>query len=398
MKNRTVKTLLIIAAVILAVDLGLVALLYFGGRGNTLQAPPTETFGTAPGTEPVTVPETTAAPTTEATTAPTTEATAEPTTVPTTEPEPERFLLTFAGDCTLGSDPEHYGVMYSLIYTVGEDYDYPFRNVAEYFRNDDFTIVNLEGVLTESTGGRNTASLFTFRGPTAYTQILTGSSVEAVTLANNHTMDYGKQGYESTTGVLTEAEVAYVEKNGTALYTTESGLTVGLYAASFNIDIAGMKKAVADLRSQGAEIVIAAVHWGNEGQYRPTNQQKQNAHAMIDAGVDIVYGSHPHVLQPIEEYGDGIIYYSMGNFCFGGNNYPRDLDSVVLQQEVIREPDGTVRLGQLTKIPCSVSSLPVQNNFQPTPYEEGSDLYQRVLDKLSGAWTGPDLIVNYDNL
>lgn len=394
MKNRTVKILLIIVAVILAVDLGLVALIHFGGKQSVLQAPPTAPTMPSVQTEPVTVPET-VAPTTEATEAPTTE----PTTVPTTEPpEPERFLLTFAGDCTLGSDPEHYGVMYSLIYTVGEDYDYPFRNVAEYFRNDDFTIVNLEGVLTESTSGRNTSSLFTFRGPTAYTQILTGSSVEAVTLANNHTMDYGKQGYESTTNVLTEAEIAYVEKDGTALYTTESGLTIGLYAASFNIDAAGMKKAVADLRSQGAEIVIAAVHWGNEGQYRPTNQQKQNAHAMIDAGVDIVYGSHPHVLQPIEEYGDGIIYYSMGNFCFGGNNYPRDLDSVVLQQEVIREPDGTVRLGQLTQIPCSVSSLPVQNNFQPTPYEEGSELYQRVLDKLSGAWKGPDLVVDYSSL
>ncbi len=394
MKNRTVKILLSIVALILAVDLGLVALMYFRGKGDTLQAPPTVPTMPSVQTEPVAEPET-APPTTEATEEPTTE----PTTAPTTEPpEPERFLLTFAGDCTLGSDPEHYGVMYSLIYTVGEDYDYPFRNVAEYFRNDDFTIVNLEGVLTESTGERNTSSLFTFRGPTAYTQILTGSSVEAVTLANNHTMDYGKQGYESTTNVLSEADIAYVEKDGTALYTTESGLTIGLYAAAFSIDIAGMKKAVADLRSQGAEIVIAAIHWGNEGQYRPTSQQTQQAHAMIDAGVDIVYGSHPHVLQPIEEYGDGIIYYSMGNFCFGGNNYPQDLDSVVLQQEVIREPDGTVRLGELTKIPCSVSSLPVQNNFQPTPYEEGSELYQRVLDKLSGEWKGSDLVVDYSSL
>ena len=391
MKNRTVKILLMIVAVILAVDLGLVALIHFGGKQDILQAPPTVPTMPSVQTDPATEPET-APPATETSEEPTTE----PTTVPTTEPpEPEHFLLTFAGDCTLGSDPQHYGVMYSLIHTVGEDYDYPFRNVAEYFRNDDFTIVNLEGVLTESTSGRDSSALFTFRGPTAYTQILTGSSVEAVTLANNHTMDYGKQGYASTTDALTAAEVTYVEKNATALYTTESGLTVGLYAAAFNIDLAGMKQAVSNLRSQGAEIVIAAVHWGNEGQYRPTPQQKQNAYAMIDAGVDIVYGSHPHVLQPIEEYGSGIIYYSMGNFCFGGNNYPRDLDSVVLQQEVIREPDGTIHLGQLTKIPCSVSSLPVQNNFQPTPYEEGSEKYQRVLDKLSGAWTGADLVVDY---
>lgn len=392
MKNRTVKILLIIAAVILAVDLGLLALMHFGSGGNTLQA---DAMDHSIRTEPVTVPEGSAVPTTEATEAPTTEPATVPTTLP---PEPERFLLTFAGDCTLGSDPEHYGVMYSLIDTVGEDYAYPFRNVAEYFQNDDFTIVNLEGVLSDSTKGRNTSARFTFRGPTAYTEILTGSSVEAVTLANNHSMDYGQQGYESTKEVLTAAGVTYVEKDLSALYTTESGLTIGLYAVSFRLDTDGMQKAVADLRSQGAEIVIAAIHWGNEGQYRPTADQKQRAYAMIDAGVDIVYGSHPHVLQPIEEYGDGIIYYSMGNFCFGGNNYPRDLDSVILQQEVIRDPDGTVHLGELTRIPCSVSSLPVQNNFQPTPYEEGSELYQRVLDKLSGEWKGPDLVVNYDSL
>lgn len=398
MKHSVVKTLLIIIAVILALDLGLAALIYFGDRSDTLSVPPTAPTEPAPRTEAPEPAQTAAAPTTEATQAPETQPAAEPTTVPTTQPLPERFVLTFAGDCTLGSDPQHYGVKYSLIHTVGEDYDYPFRNVAEYFKNDDFTIVNLEGVLTESTSGRNSSALFTFRGPTAYTQILTGSSVEAVTLANNHTMDYGKQGYESTKEALTAAEVTYVEKDGTALYTTGSGLTIGLYAAAFSLDTAGMRQAVADLRAQGAEIVIAAVHWGNEGQYRPTNEQKQRAYAMIDAGVDIVYGSHPHVLQPIEEYGDGIIYYSMGNFCFGGNNYPRDLDSVVLQQEVIREPDGSVRLGELTRIPCSVSSLPVQNNFQPTPYEEGSDPYQRVLDKLSGAWKGADLVVDYDSL
>lgn len=113
--------------------------------------------------------------------------------------------------------------------------------------------------------------------------------------------------------------------------------------------------------------------------------------------MDIVYGSHPHVLQPVEEYGDGIIYYSMGNFSFGGNNYPRDLDSVILQQEVIRDPDGAITLGELTMIPCSISSLPVQNNFQPTPYEEGSTEYLRVMDKLTGDWKGADLVVDYNN-
>ena len=87
-----------------------------------------------------------------------------------------------------------------------------------------------------------------------------------------------------------------------------------------------------------------APHWGVEGSYRPTQEQMDLAHAAIDAGADIVWGSHPHVLQPIEEYKDGLILYSMGNFCFGGNGAPEDLDTVLIQQEVVKTPDGRVSL------------------------------------------------------
>ena len=113
--------------------------------------------------------------------------------------------------------------------------------------------------------------------------------------------------------------------------------------------------------------------------------------AAIDAGANIVWGHHPHVLQPIEEYNGGIIYYSLGNFAFGGNSVPKDHDTAVLQQEIIREPDGSIHLGKLTIIPCSVSSIKERNNFQPTPYEEGSEEYKRVLSKLDGTYGGPNL-------
>ena len=254
-------------------------------------------------------------------------------------------------------------------------------------------MVNLESVLGEV--GYPAEKTFTFRGPAEYINILTGSSVEAVTLANNHSRDYGQKGYESTTSLLSDAQVTYVEKDGSALYTTESGLTIGLYAASFTVYQDDLEAEVAALREQGAEIVIFAVHWGIEGSYHPLSHQVQQAYDAIDAGVDIVYGSHPHVLQEIEEYNGGIIYYSLGNFCFGGNHYPPDLDTAILQQQVIRYPDGTVTLGELTIIPASISSLPVQNDFQPTPYEEGSAEYDRVISKLDGTFDGGDLVVSY---
>ena len=121
------------------------------------------------------------------------------------------------------------------------------------------------------------------------------------------------------------------------------------------------------------------------------------AKVAIDAGADVVYGHHPHVLQPIEQYGSGYIFYSMGNFSFGGAALPQDYDTVLLQLDVIRDENGRVRLGELTAIPCSYKSDAGQNSFQPTPVEEGAT-YDRILKKLGGEFTGGNLNVDYGKL
>lgn len=311
-----------------------------------------------------------------------------------TEPaQPERFLLTFAGDCTFGSNPNNYFAGYGFIKTVGEDYGYPFRNVIDYFAGDEFTMVNLEGPLCDS--GNPMQKKHTFHGPTAYTAILTENSVEAVTIANNHTMDYGPQGYASTLEALDGAGVPYVERDASRLVRTKNGLTIGLYGmVYYKLDVENMVGAIGELKEQGADLIIVVPHWGNEGTYHPTQEQMDVGHAAIDAGADIVFGSHPHVLQPIEEYGSGVIYYSMGNFSFGGNGDPGDYDTALLQQEVIRYPDGTVELGELTRIPACISSIQGRNNFQPTPMEPGCPEYDRVLSKLDGSFDGPNLQIH----
>lgn len=342
--------------------------------------------GAAEAEEETTIPETTVV----ETTAPVTEApTTEPTTVPTEPPE-ERFLLTFVGDCTFGANPSNTYAGYGFPKTVGEDYQYPFRNVIGWFEKDEATFLNLEGPLSEE--GNPMQKKHVFRGPTAYVNILTENSVEAVTLANNHAMDYGQHGYDSTVATLQEAGIPFVERDRSCIFTTENGLTVGLYGAVYYVlEETEIISGIAALKEQGCDLVIFAPHWGVEGTYRPTNQQITLGHAAIDAGADIVWGSHPHVLQPVEEYNGGIIYYSLGNFSFGGNGYPRDFDTALLQQEVIRSADGSVRLGELTVVPASVSSLSDRNNYQPTPYEVGSEAYERVLQKLDGSFQGPNL-------
>ena len=344
------------------------------------------------------LPETTAPATTEATVPETTEEVTEPettapeTTEAPTEPTPESFTLTFVGDCTFGTQPKNFNYGLAFIKTVGDDYKYNFANVIDYFENDDFTMLNLEGVLANE--GTAAVKQYTFRGPTDYVNILTQNSVEAVTLANNHTRDFLEAGYLSTTSTLTDAGMPYVEHDNTLIFTTERGLTIGIYAVN---TLEGTKQdrileAIAELdANEEIDLVVLSVHWGVENTFKANANQKTLGHAAIDAGADIVYGTHPHTLQPIEEYNGGIIYYSLGNFAFGGNNSPKDYNTALVQQEVIRDLDGTIRLGSLTIVPCSISSVASPNNFQPTPYEEGSQDYEKTMSKLNGTYGGGSL-------
>lgn len=301
--------------------------------------------------------------------------------VPQTPPD-EEFSLTFVGDCTFGAPVSAYYAPLGFIKTVGDDLSYPFKYVVSYFEEDDFTMVNLEGVLADQ--GAAIPKEHNFRGPARFAKILSQNSVEAVTLANNHTFDYGKKGYQATMSALETENVPYVEADGILLVETERGLKIGIYAMTYaTMNEADMREGIAALKEQGAELIIVAAHWGRELRYEPIDDQLRLGHAAIDAGAHIVYGSHPHVLQPIEVYGNGIIYYSLGNFSFGGNGNPKDYDTAIVRQQVIRKSDGTIVLGDCTPIPACVSSVSGKNNYQPIPYEEGSTEYERAMSKLN---------------
>ena len=386
MKKRNLKWLVAAEAVLLVMLLGVVFGLS-GGRELLFAPDPTD----PPVTTTVPVTETTAQvttlPATEATTLPVTEPPTEATTLP--EPEPEHYWLSFAGDCTLGTMYQVYSAASSFPGLVGEDYDYPFASVQEWFANDDFTMVNLEGPLTNE--GTPAEKSYCFRGDPKLAAILPAGSVECVSLANNHSEDFGAIGYENTRKALDGVGVAYAGNGDTIIYETDRGLKIGILAVAFYIDHEEMAEKIVSLKEQGAQVVVVSFHWGNEGYFSHTYDQASYAYAAIDAGANIVYGHHPHVLQPIEEYNGGIIYYSLGNFAFGGNDCPRDFDTALISQEIIVDVDGTVSLGQCNPIPCSISPVDHINRFQPTPAEEGSDRYNRVMAKLSGTYDGPDV-------
>ena len=326
------------------------------------------------------VPETTAP--TSCTVEETMAAATEAATVPSeTEPVEERFLLTFVGDCTFGASPANYYAGEGFIKTMGEDYGYPFRNLIDYFREDECSFINLEGPLTDV--GNPVQKTHIFHGPSDYIRILTENSVEFASLANNHALDYGQSGYDSTVNLLQDAGIPYVERDASTVFITKNGLTIGVYGAVYyHLDMEDMVTEITALKDQGCDLVIYAPHWGVEKTNVQTAQQTEFAYAAIDAGADIVWASHPHALQPIEYYEDGVIFYSLGNFSFGGFTVPQDFDTALLQQEIIRDGEGQISLGQLTIVPCCISSIAGRNNYQPTPYAPETEDYSRVLEKL----------------
>ena len=307
-----------------------------------------------------------------------------------TEPEHERFTISLVGDCTLEGNR-----FQSL---CGDDMGYPFENVREYFENDDATIANLECNFSDAL--LSSGSLFHFKAPTENADMLVSGGIDFVTTANNHIMDYGQRGLDDTLSALDKRGIAYGIDGQSVVFTTESGLKLGIYCGygGFMISETQIKEAIDKLKADGAEYIICALHWGVEGAYRPNAYQKNLAHAAIDAGADLVYGSHPHVLQPTEEYGGGLILYSLGNFSFGGNSFPRDYDSVIVQLTLCRNADGGVSLEACDYIPCSISGSDENNDFRPTPYKKGSKEFERTMSKLEGSFTGADLVVDYSFL
>lgn len=294
------------------------------------------------------------------------------------------ITISATGDCTLGTDEGFdYKRSFKGKYDAVQNPAYFFQNVQPILAQDDLTIVNMEGTLTEET--TREPKQFAFKGDAAYAKILSSGAVEAANLANNHSFDYGKKSYEDTIAALEAEGISSFGYERTAIMDIK-GIKVGLagvYELAKHIDCKqDLLDNIASLKEQGAQLIVVSFHWGQEKENIPNNVQVELAHTAIDNGADLVLGHHPHVLQGIEEYKGKNIVYSLGNFCFGGNSAPRDMDTMIFQQTFTLK-DGELQQDNVTNIlPCKISSAYAEgyNNYQPVlaEGEQKEKIFQRL--------------------
>jgi len=213
-----------------------------------------------------------------------------------------------------------------LAMSMEEGGDYLFSCIADYVRGFDLAVGNLEGPITGypsmswmTVPGDLGNTTFTF--PTSTASLLARSGIDAVSLANNHIFDFGRQGVESTREHLPAAGVRYFGdpldvRRKSALFDV-NGLTVAIAGFNEFLGVDSVSTTVSEIGAlrADADFVIVFSHWGEE--YVPVvDRQRAAAHAFIEAGADAVIGAHPHVIQESEVYKGKQIYYSLGNFIF----------------------------------------------------------------------------------
>lgn len=277
------------------------------------------------------------------------------------EPEEEKIVLLFAGDVYFS---DHVLNAYDRAGGIHGVLD---EEIRKEIHEADIFMVNQEFPFTER-GTKAEDKQFTFRLPESRFHLMNEMEIDIVTLANNHILDFGPEGITDSIALLNENEIRYVgagenlneakkleiiETKGKKIgfLGTSRVYMDGSWAAGANhpgvfstydptLAVEEIKKA-----RELVDYLVVYVHWGVERETTPKEYQRTMGQQYIDAGADLVIGSHPHVLQPIEFYKEKPIVYSLGNFVFGSSIPETELVKLVLEGDEIL----------LDEIPCTSS-------------------------------------------
>lgn len=215
-----------------------------------------------------------------------------------------------------------------------KDPAWPFRELAPHLAGADISFLNLESPFSDR--GRPADKGMVFKTEPGMIAGLRLAGIDVVSTANNHARDCGPYGLEFTLnwlarhGIATAGTGMTEEESRAGAVLDRNGVQFGFLAYTYDqsngnhpdpdprvamLDVERMREDVAAMKSR-ADVVIVSMHAGEEYRPKPNPAQIRFAHAAIDAGARIVAGHHPHVVQPVEEYGEGVILYSLGNLIF----------------------------------------------------------------------------------
>ena len=299
-------------------------------------------------------------------------------------------LFSFIGDCSIGDATQSRSRQTSLTNVIAENgMDYPFSTGAEYFKADDGTFANLEVCLTTQAKLRSTR-VFNLLAPPEYAQCLIEGSIDVVNTVNNHAFDFKNAGYTDTMNALDAAGVNHFgsirpgQKNGSDILGIHeaNGIKIGFIGFSYpqNSDIKRIQERVAKLRADGCNFIVVSLHWGRETHLTPNAGQFPYAKQVIDAGADLLWGHHPHVLQPIYFYKGKPILFSTGNYIFGtmGN---ADRSTGIFQLEISLNDAGEAHVDSIHVVPMQTNSSPTYVPELLTEQEDMQACWAKLIGK-----------------
>jgi poly-gamma-glutamate synthesis protein (capsule biosynthesis protein) len=297
----------------------------------------------------------------------------------------DTLTISFIGDCSIGDSYRSRNLDKGYTKTVEKKgYDWPFSLVRTTLDADDVTVANLEVVLT--TKKKQAKKDMNLIGDPKNVGVLLQSGIDVLNTANNHSFDFLPSGYQESMKTLDDAGIPHfgtispgsVNMVDKILVYEAKGIKIGFVGFTYpqNSDIKRISTRVQTLREQGCDLVIVSLHWGRELHPTPESGQYSYAKKLLDAGADVIYGQHPHILQPVHFYRGKPIFYSLGNFTFGSMGRA-DRDTGIFQLRYQLTKDGPV-MENFTVIPCRTQG---SGDFRPYVLTDESER-QTMLKKL----------------